>query len=72
MNRYDPLVAPDPTAWLALHEGERISLIEDYHEKHGIELPNVHAHAALHAVVENQISLGEALPVREKARQLMA
>jgi hypothetical protein len=72
MDRYDPLVAPDPAAWLALDEGERISFIEKYHEEHGIELPSVHAHAAAHTVVENQIALGEALPVREKVRQLMA
>jgi hypothetical protein len=32
------------------------------------ELPSVHAHAG----VENQIAAGDALPVREKARQLMA
>ena len=31
MQRYDPLVAPDPEEWLALDEQERIDLARDYH-----------------------------------------
>jgi hypothetical protein len=72
MDKYDPLVAPDPEAWLALDEGERMLLVEAYHEEHHIDLPNLQVHAAVHAGVENQIAEGDALPVREKARQLMA
>jgi hypothetical protein len=35
-------------------------------------LPKPHQHALLHTIVENQIAEGDAIPVREKARQLMA
>ncbi|WP_244146112.1 hypothetical protein [Paraburkholderia caledonica] len=40
-----------------LDEQERIALVETYHRVARIELPNVTAHAALHAIVENQIAL---------------
>lgn len=40
-------------------------------EAYGIEQPNVPVHAVTHAIVEAQIAEGDALPVREKARQLM-
>lgn len=73
MQEYDPLVAPDPTVWLALDETERLSLVKDYHAKQRVEPPSgPDIHAVAHVVVENQIAEGEALPVREKARQLMA
>jgi hypothetical protein len=69
---YDPNEAPDPEEWLSLDEAERIELIDAYHVQARIELPNVRAHAALHAVVENQIALGDELPVLRKVRSLMA
>lgn len=72
MDKYDPLVAPEPAAWLALDEGERLILVEDYHARHRIKLPNAHIHATAHVIVENQIAEGDAIPVRKKARQLMA
>jgi hypothetical protein len=71
-DRYDPLHAPDPEAWLALDEQERLDRVSAYHIRAGIELPNVQVHATLHAIVENQIALGDETPVRNKARQLMA
>ena len=46
-----------------IEEGEREILVEDYHERAGIELPNAHVHAAIHVVVENQIAMGEELYV---------
>src|SRR5690349_5368390 len=71
-DRYDPLHAPDPEAWLALDEQDRIARVSAYHTRSGIDLPNVQVHATLHAIVENQIALGDETPVRNKARQLMA
>ncbi len=72
MDAYDPLKAPDPTAWLALDEQERAAMIEDYHESRDIHIPGMTLHVTIHAIVENQVAEGDALPVREKLRQLMA
>jgi hypothetical protein len=47
---------PEPESWLELHEQERIFLTETYHRVARIKLPNMTAHAALHAIVENQIA----------------
>ena len=61
-----------PKRWLALDEGMRIELVAGFHEHAGIALPNVKVHATLHAVVENQIALGDETPVRLKVQHLMA
>jgi len=29
MDHYDPLLAPDPAEWLAVEEGQRITLVVD-------------------------------------------
>ena len=58
MDTYSPKKAPDPEVWLELDEQERIALIEDYHEAKGIDLPNITLHAAIHAIVENQLAEG--------------
>lgn len=65
---YDPHAPPDPAAWLALDEGARIRQVEKYHQKSGIRLPNVRAHATFHAIVENQIAEGLPAVVRAMAR----
>ena len=54
--RYDPAVPPDPAEWLALDEGEQIALVEDYHRRGGIELPQETLHAAIHTVIETQLA----------------
>jgi hypothetical protein len=64
MDHYDPLLAPDPVEWLAVEEGQRITLVVDYHEGARVKLPNHRVHAAIHVIVENQIAMGEELPVR--------
>jgi len=69
--RYDPLKAPDPAEWLALDEQERISLAQDYHRRAKIRLPNETVHSVLHAIVENQIALGDEIPVRRTVQRLM-
>jgi hypothetical protein len=55
---YDPDNPPIPSEWLALGESERIRLAQSYHVSARIKLPNVKAHAAIHAIVENQIATG--------------
>jgi hypothetical protein len=65
---YDPDVAPDPTAWLALDEQERIQLAEAHHRAARIKLPNAKVHAVFHAIVENQIADGLESVVRAMAR----
>ena len=69
---YDPLVAPNPDEWLATDEQQRIDAIERYHRREGIEVERPAAHAAMHAVVENQIAEGDQLPVRRILLRLMS
>jgi hypothetical protein len=71
MQRYNPLEAPDPEEWLALDEQERIDLARDYHRKARIHLPNAKVHAAVHAIVETQIALGDKTPAHRTAQRLM-
>ena len=69
---YDPLVAPDPEEWLALEEGERIERAMDFHRRTRIRVPGAKMHAVAHAVVENQIAEGDALPTRRTLERLMS
>ncbi|WP_245763382.1 hypothetical protein [Paraburkholderia diazotrophica] len=57
MEAYNPDSAPEPDSWLELDEQERIVLVEAWHRAAHVKLPNVTAHAAFHAVVENQIAM---------------
>ena len=70
-NRHDPLVPPDPEEWLAVDEEERIELVLEYHQRADIELPNQTVHAAIHAIVENQVALGDEVPVGRTLERLM-
>ena len=72
MQRYDPMVAPDPEQWADLVDGERIDIIRAYHRKARISLPNAPFHAAIHAIVETQIALGDEIPVARTVDRLMA
>ncbi len=71
MKAYDPLEAPDPKSWLDLDEDERLSLVRNYHREVGDELPNEDLHATLHVVVENQVALGDEIPVQANLERLM-
>ncbi|MFQ6005635.1 MAG: DUF1841 family protein [Woeseia sp.] len=71
MQKYDPMLVPDPEEWEALDDDERISLVTEYHQEAGIELPDENTHALLHVVVENQIALGEETPVEAVLRRLI-
>lgn len=68
MYRYDALEAPDPKKWLAAEERYRIHLVEEYHQHMRVELPELQLHAALHVIIENQVALGEDVPVRTLQR----
>ena len=71
MRRYDPLAAPAPEEWLSLEEGERIRLVDEYHRRARVRLPDGTAHAIFHAVIENQIAAGDEIPVRGTLARLM-
>jgi hypothetical protein len=73
MERYDPKVAPDSKEWLALDEGERTLLVEQYHRDARIELPKRarSVHAMIHTVVENQLALDNQTIVRGTLERLM-
>jgi hypothetical protein len=69
---YDPAVAPDPERWLALPEEERLGLVSAYHRRAGIFPPSEEMHASIHVTIENQIALGDELPVRRTVDRLMS
>jgi len=69
--KYDAFHDPDPAAWLALDEQIRIQLARNYHRRKKIRLPNPTIHATIHAIVENQVALGEEIPVRATLRRLL-
>ncbi len=72
VERYDPQCAPDPAGWLALDEAERIELAVQYHRRARVRLPNARLHAAMHVAVENQVALGDEIPVRRTLERLQA
>jgi hypothetical protein len=69
--RYDPHVAPDPSRWLEIGEDERIMLAEAYHRRSRDEVPNTKLHALVHVLIENQVAIGDELPVRRAIERLM-
>ena len=71
MNRYDPLNAPPAAEWLALSETDRFALIEAYHRKARVRVPNMKLHAICHGIVENQAALGDETPVLRTLARLM-
>jgi len=71
METYDPETAPDAAEWLDLEEEERIDLVASYHRRKKVKLPKLQVHAALQAVVENQIA-EELQTVRETVARLQA
>jgi hypothetical protein len=71
MKRYHPLTAPNSADWLDLDESERIDLVIDFHRRTGVRLPNERVHAVFHVIVENQVLLGDEMPVAETLDRLM-
>lgn len=72
MNTYNPNVAPDPDTWNALEETKRILIVERYHKRTRIRMPNHRAHAIFHVIVENQIAMGDELNVARPLVRLMS
>ena len=72
LDRYNPSEPPKPSDWLAIDEQERLDLVQDFHRRAGIPLPQAALHATIHVVVENQIALGDELPVRRTTERMMA
>jgi hypothetical protein len=68
---YDPLESPPPEEWLGTDEAKRLRLVEDYHRRARIRLPNVRVHASFHVIVENQVAIGDEIPVRRTLARLM-
>ena len=68
---YDPYQPPDPDEWLELPEMERNALVLAYHQNCEEEMPNPTLHAIFHATIENQIALGNEIPVKAKLLSLM-
>lgn len=71
MQKYDPMLEPDREWWKALDDDERVSMVMEHHQEADIELPDEHAHALLHVVVENQCALGEETPVEAVLSRLV-
>ena len=55
---YDPETAPDAKWWHSLDEAERVRLVQNHHVAIRTKVQNIKAHAAMHAIVENQIAIG--------------
>jgi hypothetical protein len=68
---YDPDEPPDPEAWLAHDEYERVALAAAYHERLEPEMSELKTHATIHAAIESQIAEG-ARPVIDAVGRLMA
>ena len=71
MKTYDPETGPDPAEWLGLEESERVILVASFHRRAKIQAPDPQTHAAIHAVVENQLA-EELEIVRETLERLKA
>lgn len=46
-------------------------MVRVYHKRQGVRLPEPFIHAAFHVVVENQIALGDELPVKARLAELL-
>lgn len=71
LTEYDPDRAPDPERWLAQNEMELMELVQGYHRREQIPLPDERVHASYHVMVENQVALGGRTPVRDAVDRLM-
>jgi len=59
INDYDPEVEPESNLWLETDESERENVVTQFCEANEADLPNVHLHAHIHVVVENQAAIDE-------------
>jgi hypothetical protein len=68
---YNPDGPIDPQGWLAIDESQRLYLVQQYHRKKRVRLPNARLHAVIHVVVENQVAMGAEIPVGNTVSRLM-
>jgi hypothetical protein len=68
LQEYDPERGINSSTWLALDESERLALVEAYHRRARVRLPNARLHAAIHTIVENQLASSEPDVVAALAR----
>ena len=71
MKVYDPDQTINPAEWNMLDEDERQYLVERYHRKKRIKMPNSRVHAVFHVIVENQVALGTEIPAQKTLERLM-
>jgi hypothetical protein len=71
LTKYDPERAPDPVRWLAGDESHLTDIIMRYHRRTEAELPRPRLHAAMHLIVENQVAMGDELPVAATVARLV-
>lgn len=71
LTKYDPDRAPDPERWLAQDEMQLMEIVQRYHRREQVPLPNERVHASYHVMVENQVALGERTPVAAALDRLM-
>jgi hypothetical protein len=69
--RYDPGRELGVKAWLDRDEDGRIALALDYRQRTRAKAPNLRMHAAIHAIVENQVAPGGDYPVAATLERLM-
>ncbi len=67
---YNPIESIDPEQWQTLEESDRLDLIIEFHREAGIKVPDMDTHATLHCVIENQVALGEELPIAATLQRL--
>lgn len=62
---------PNPAEWLGCSDDERIESVTAYHRQRRPKVPNLRLHATFHAIVENQVALGDEAPVEQTLSRLM-
>lgn len=64
---YTAETAPDPAGWLALDDTVKAQAVEQHHRSLAAHpnMPNVHLHALMHVIVENQLAGGDPPEVQE-------
>lgn len=70
MSKYDPAIGPDPAEWGSLEDDEKLEIVQQYHEQHDADLPDVALHSLIQTVVENQVALGAETPVADTLARL--
>lgn len=68
---YNPYVGPDADDWRDMDDAERRQQVLAFHRQEGSELPNEDLHAMIHVVIENQVAMGDQIPVKRTLERLV-